>query len=304
MSDPVLYSALGFSVAILLFCGMRLVLPWLRGNPRQHFEEHPLITEIEAEMGELHGQIAIATRRLEAGVAQMKAKTATQLSEIGQTSATNARLKAEIGERTAALQELTAKERSLYEQLSATEAELAIKDRALAETERKLAHEKAELDDVMGFVDARDRLGEAEKRHAAALEAQHAENRALEEQLGQSFDEITRLETEMATLKRQVEATWAAERMANAVLRERINDVAGEVVRVAHALEGLGSPIETMLAGKASELDALAGALNGGAAMNQLPAITAGGDDSKGSLARRIRSLQRRAARVASARPP
>jgi chromosome segregation ATPase len=304
MSDPVLYSALGFSVAILLFCGMRLVLPWLRGNPRQHFEEHPLITEIEAEMGELHGQIAIATRRLEAGVAQMKAKTATQLSEIGQTSATIARLKAEIGERTAALQELTAKERSLYEQLSATEAELAIKDRALAETERKLAHEKAELDDVMGFVDARDRLGEAEKRHAAALEAQHAENRALEEQLGQSFDEITRLETEMATLKRQVEATWAAERMANAVLRERINDVAGEVVRVAHALEGLGSPIETMLAGKASELDALAGALNGGAAMNQLPAITAGGDDSKGSLARRIRSLQRRAARVASARPP
>jgi len=283
---------------------MRLVLPWLRGNPRQHFEEHPLITEIEAEMGELHGQIAIATRRLEAGVAQMKAKTATQLSEIGQTSATIARLKAEIGERTAALQELTAKERSLYEQLSATEAELAIKDRALAETERKLAHEKAELDDVMGFVDARDRLGEAEKRHAAALEAQHAENRALEEQLGQSFDEITRLETEMATLKRQVEATWAAERMANAVLRERINDVAGEVVRVAHALEGLGSPIETMLAGKASELDALAGALNGGAAMNQLPAITAGGDDSKGSLARRIRSLQRRAARVASARPP
>jgi len=304
MSDPVLYSALGFSVAILLFCGMRLVLPWLRGNPRQRFEEHPLITEIEAEMGELHGQIAIATRRLEAGVAQMKAKTATQLSEIGQTSATIARLKAEIGERTAALQELTAKERSLYEQLSATEAELAIKDRALAETERKLAHEKAELDDVMGFVDARDRLGEAEKRHAAALEAQHAENRALEEQLGQSFDEITRLETEMATLKRQVEATWAAERMANAVLRERINDVAGEVGRVAHALEGLGSPIETMLAGKASELDALAGTLNGGAAMNQLPAITAGGDDSKGSLARRIRSLQRRAARVASARPP
>jgi chromosome segregation ATPase len=304
MSDPVLYSALGFSVAILLFCGMRLVLPWLRGNPRQRFEEHPLITEIEAEMGELHGQIAIATRRLEAGVAQMKAKTATQLSEIGQTSATIARLKAEIGERTAALQELTAKERSVYEQLSATEAELAIKDRALAETERKLAHEKAELDDVMGFVDARDRLGEAEKRHAAALEAQHAENRALEEQLGQSFDEITRLETEMATLKRQVEATWAAERMANAVLRERINDVAGEVVRVAHALEGLGSPIETMLAGKASELDALAGALNGGAAINQLPAITAGGDDSKGSLARRIRSLQRRAARVASARPP
>jgi hypothetical protein len=159
-----------------------------------------------------------------------------------------------------------------------------------------------ELDDLVAFVDARDKLAEAEKRHAAAIEAQRAENRGLEEQLGQSFDEITRLETEMATLKRQVEATWASERMANAVLRERINDVAGEVVRVAHALEGLGSPIETMLAGKASELDALAGALNGGAASSPFPALTAGGDDSKGSLARRIRSLQKRAARVASAR--
>ena len=102
----------------------------------------------------------------------------------------------------------------------------------------------------------------------------------------------------MATLKRQVEATWASERMANAVLRERINDVAGEVVRVAHALEGLGSPIETMLAGKASELDAAVGALTGG---NGSIPITSGGDDTKGSLARRIRSMQKRAARVASA---
>ena len=89
--------------------------------------------------------------------------------------------------------------------------------------------------------------------------------------------------------------------MANAVLRERINDVAGEVVRVAHALEGLGSPIETMLAGKAAELDALAGALNnGGQGSNAFPLLTKGGEDTKGSLARRIRSLQKRAARVAS----
>jgi len=102
-------------------------------------------------------------------------------------------------------------------------------------------------------------------------------------------------------LKRQVESTWASERMANAVLRERINDVAGEVVRVAHALEGLGSPIETMLAGKTTELEAAIGALNGGDQSTLVPSIGTGGDDSKGSLARRIRSLQKRAARVSSA---
>ena len=302
MSEPVIYSAIGFLLATFLFFATRLLLPQLRRFSARRLEEPPLIAGIEAEMGELHAQIAIATRRLEGGVAQMKAKTASQLSEIGKTSATIARLKAELGERTVALETLAAKERTVYEQLRVAEAELSVKGAALARTERKLAQEKAELDDVMAFVDARDKLAEAEKRHAAAIEAQRAENRALEEQLGQSFDEITRLETEMATLKRQVEATWASERMANAVLRERINDVAGEVVRVAHALEGLGSPIETMLAGKASELDALAGALNGGAASSPFPALTAGGDDSKGSLARRIRSLQKRAARVASAR--
>ena len=99
-------------------------------------------------------------------------------------------------------------------------------------------------------------------------------------------------------MKRQVEATWATERMAHAVLRERINDVAGEVVRVAHALEGLGSPMDTMIAGTASELvTALAGP---GIGTTSVPSISTGGEDSKGSLAYRIRSLQKRAARVAS----
>jgi chromosome segregation ATPase len=301
--EPVIYSAIGFLVAASLFL-ILILLPRLRRSRERRPDEPALMSEIQAEMGELHAQIAMATRRLEAGVAQMKSRTASQLSEIGQSSAAIARLKAEMAERTVALEALTEKERTLYEQLRLTEAELSVKNAALAETERKLAQEKAELKDLMAFVDARDNVAENERRHAAALEAQRAENRALEEQLGQSFDEITKLENEIATLKRQVEATWATERMANAVLRERINDVAGEVVRVAHALEGLGSPIETMLAGKAAELDALAGALNGGPTGNTFPAITTGGEDTKGSLARRIRSLQRRAARVASASKP
>jgi hypothetical protein len=299
LNEPVIYSAIGLLLAALVLFGISPLLRRLR-RPRAHPTPEPqLIAGIATEMGDLHAQIAVATRRLEASVAQMKSRTASQLSEIGQTSATIARLKAEAAERTIALEAIAEKERTLYEQLAVTEAELSVKSTALAETERKLAQEKAELNEFMAFVDARDKLGEAEKRHAAAMEAQRAENRALEDQLGQSFDEITRLETEMATLKRQVEATWAAERMANAVLRERINDVAGEVVRVAHALEGLGSPIETILAGKATELDALAGALNGDSM--GLPSLAMGGHDSKGSLARRIRSLQKRAARVASA---
>jgi chromosome segregation ATPase len=304
MRDPIVYLGIGFLLAAVLAFGFKaLAQSWLGRLTVKRFEAAAprLMADIEADMGQLHAQIAVATRRLETSVEQMKSKTASQLSEIGKTSETIARLKAELGDRTVALEALTAKERQVGERLRVTEAELAVKTGALEDVGRKLNNEKAELDDLMAFVDARDKLTEAEKRHAAAVEGLKAENQSLQEQLGQSYDEITKLEHEMATLKRQIEATWASERMANAVLRERINDVAGEVVRVAHALEGLGSPIETMLAGKATELDALATALNGGNGSHPVPSTATGGDDSKGSLARRIRSLQKRSSRVASA---
>jgi chromosome segregation ATPase len=302
MSEPIIYLGIGFLVAIVLVLIAKALVHSRVGRftmKRLEAAAPKLMADIEADMGQLHAQIAMATRRLETGVEQMRSKATSQLSEIGKTSETIARLKAELGDRTAALQVLTAKERALDERLHLTQAELAVKTGALAEVERKLANEKAELDDLLAFIDARDKLAEADNRHATAIAGLKAENASLQEQLGQSFDDYTKLEQEMATLKRQVEATWASERMANAVLRERINDVAGEVVRVAHALEGLGSPIETMLAGKADELEAMIGlpSPNGG---NGHAPISNGGDDTKGSLARRIRSLQKRASRVAS----
>jgi hypothetical protein len=63
-----------------------------------------LMADIEADMGQIHAQIAMATRRLESSVEHMKAKTGSQLSEIGKSSETIARLKAELGEKTVALQ--------------------------------------------------------------------------------------------------------------------------------------------------------------------------------------------------------
>ena len=49
-------------------------------------------------------------------------------------------------------------------------------------------------------------------------------------------------------MKREAEETWASERVENALLRERINDVAAEVARLASALEGPNSPIDAILA--------------------------------------------------------
>jgi len=48
-------------------------------------------------------------------------------------------------------------------------------------------------------------------------------------------------------MKREAESAWANERMENAVLRERINDVAAEVARLTSALEGPQSPIDAIL---------------------------------------------------------
>ncbi len=301
MSEPLVFGGAGFLLAIVLVYGARWFARSRVGRlARKKLEATApkLLADIEADMGELHAQIAVATRRLETSVEQMKARTTSQLTEIGKSNEVIARLQAEMGQKRIALQALEARERALADQLRGTEAQLAINTGALEEVERKLADEKAELKDLLAFVEARDKLGEAERRHEAAAAKLKAENARLEEELLKAHEDSLKQQQEMANLRKQVEATWASERMANALLRERINDVAGEVVRVAHALEGLGSPIETMLAGKVAELDSTAAptAPNGGNGREAgLP-----GDESKGTLAHRIRSLQKRSARVSS----
>jgi chromosome segregation ATPase len=301
MSEPIIYLAIGFLLAALLVFSVRAPgRARLRRLAAKRIESPPsqLIADIESDMGELHAQIAGATRRLETTVEEMKTRTTGQLSEIGRSNDAIARLKTELVERSTALEALAAKHKELQAQLRATEAELAVKTAALADVNRKLTWEKAELSEVMTFAGTRDKRPKSDRHQAAALDASRTQNLSLEEELRQSHDQCAKLEQELANMKRQVEATWATERMANAVLRERINDVANEVVRVAHALEGLGSPID-MLADRASELSAPLGAAASSAGGKHLT-IAPGGNDSKGSLAYRIRSLQKRSERVAS----
>jgi len=303
MSEPIVFVGIGILIAIsLVFGAKRLAQSHVGRLARKQLESvaPKLMADIEADMAQLHAQIAVATRRLETSVEQMKFRTTVQLSEIGKTAESIARLKAEHADRTVAMEALEIKERALAEQFHATAAQLTIKSGALLEIERKLAEEKAELKDLMAFIDARDKLAESENRHNEAMDKLRAENAQVEEQLAQSRNECAKLQQDMQTLRKQVDSAWASERMANALLRERINDVASEVVRVAHALEGLGSPIDTMLAGKAAELDAALSSTLGGDGKDNPPA----GDESKGMLAHRLRSLQRRAARVGSSGGP
>src|SRR5882757_3465055 len=259
MSEPIVDLGIGFLFAALLALGIVAAMRMRASRSavlRLQSMPPPVMTLIEADMDQVHSQIAVATRRLEICVEQMKSKTTNQLAEIGKTSETIGRLKAELVERNAVLAALQDKERTVGTQLHTTEAELAARVRSLEETEQKLAYRQAEFAKFMAEFNLHPELARAESRHAAEIESLKADKASIEGQLVQSREECAKLQDYIESMKKQVETTWASERMANAVLRERINDVASEVVRVAVALEGLNSPIDSLVAGKTASAQA------------------------------------------------
>jgi chromosome segregation ATPase len=424
MIEPVMYFGIGFLVAALL-CLLFVPLVHNRAvrlTMKRLEAATPLsIAEIRADKDQLRAEFAMSTRRLEMSVEKMKAKTTSQLAELGKKTDAINQLKKELGEKTATIFALEARDKTLREQLRATEEEFEIKSGSLREAERHLADKEAELNKLLGelgeqtlvadsqrteisafrtqveamkisvadyersvaeteqrltreradaeavagdLTTARGKLGdlgtrttdlerqlfvqttEAEllSRRAQDLESRLNEqgrmladrdyqldrmrheleaarkvegdlraelsttgNRSssavdrfrgdiaqLEAQLAAAVEERAKLQREIGTMKRDAESTWAAERVENALLRERINDVAAEVARLTATLEGPGSPIESLLAEASS---AGRGAANKGG-----ETAAEGGDngENKNTLADRIRALQTTASRVAS----
>src|SRR6202011_4015910 len=112
MSDPIFDFGFGFFLAALLIIGAKALarsLLFRFARKRLETAAPSIMADIEADMGELHAQIAVATRRLETSVEQMRSKTTNQLSEIGKSSGAIARMKAEFAERSIALAALATK---------------------------------------------------------------------------------------------------------------------------------------------------------------------------------------------------
>ena len=303
MSEATVDLGIGFLFAVLIAVG---IIAAIRARAGRAAVLHlpakppPVMSAIEADMDQVHSQIAVATRRLEICVEQMKARTTSQLAEIGKTSETVGRLKAELAEKNATLAALLDKERATGIRLRATEAELEAKSKNLQQVEQALADRQAEFARFMNEFNLHPELARAQARHTAELAAVQAEKSALQSELERSRAECARLEDDMLAMHKQVETTWASERMANAVLRERINDVASEVVRVAVALEGLNSPIDSLVAGRAASTQALAEepAGNGQNGEITLPVPIENGDGGASDLIHRIRALRQRANRT------
>ena len=431
MIEPVMYFGIGFLVAALL--GL-LFVPLVHNRAvrltmRRLEAATPLsIAEIRADKDQLRAEFAMSTRRLEMSVEHMKAKTTTQLAELGKKTDAINQLKKELGEKTATIFAFESREKNLRDQLRTTEDEFELKSSALREAERALSDKQADLaklvaelgersitadsqrvelvalrtqieamkvsvadyeravrsveerlagerseaeaaaklsEEARGKLDGltvrtgelerqlllqtteadvmhrrvqelETRLGEqgrllAERefelahlrseleaagkiendlreeleyaggRRSGVVERFRADIAQLEGQLATAIDERGRLQREIATMKREAETTWAAERVENALLRERINDVAAEVARLTAVLEGPDSPIEAMLADavpEAREVRHDAPAINGtseeGAATIDAP------QEGKGTLADRIRALQSTASRASN----
>ncbi|MBR0838300.1 hypothetical protein JQ612_34310 [Bradyrhizobium manausense] len=132
-------------------------------------------------------------------------------------------------------------------------------------------------------------------KSSAAMETMRAEKAALEEQLRTARDERAKLQRDINAIQQQAESSWATERMENALLRERINDIAAEVAKLAMQLEGPNSPIEALLAAEAGQPPKQAARPANGVATNGAAAALPEGG---GTLAERIRALQAHASRA------
>ena len=180
---------------------------------------------------------------------------------------------------------------SLSNRVGELESQLAMQSKVLAERD----HENNQLRQLNEAAtrteqELRDEIAAMSGGKSPLIEKLRADKAAAEEQLGIARDERGKLQRDLNAIQQQAESSWATERMENALLRERINDIAAEVAKLAMTLEGANSPIEAMLAEDAVSATA-EWAANG--------TITNGAfAEAGGTLAERIRALQSHASRA------
>jgi chromosome segregation ATPase len=172
------------------------------------------------------------------------------------------------------------------------ETRLAIQGQLLAEREDK-NNQLRQLNETAERTakELRDEIAAMNGGKSPVVEKLRSEKAALEEQLYAARDERAKLQRDIDAIQQQTEGSWATERMENALLRERINDIAAEVAKLAMTLEGPNSAIEAMLAAEPVIPAKPARPAKGAAVANSVAAngsVPEGG----GTLAERIRALQ------------
>src|SRR5215217_7178828 len=148
MIEPIMYFGLGFLIASLIAL---VIVPLVHARAvrltakRLEAATPVSMAEIQADKDQLRAEFAMSTRRLEMSVDQLKTKTSSQLAELGKKTDAINRLKLELGEKTATIFALEARDKALKDQLRATEEELSFKLNAMRAAERALAEKQTDL---------------------------------------------------------------------------------------------------------------------------------------------------------------
>src|SRR5207253_10160027 len=106
MVEPIMYFGLGFLAASLLAL---IIIPFVHGRAvrltiRRLEAATPLsMAEIQADKDQLRAEFAMSTRRLEISVDQLKARTTSQLAELGKKTDAINRLKSELADKASAI---------------------------------------------------------------------------------------------------------------------------------------------------------------------------------------------------------
>jgi predicted nucleic acid-binding Zn-ribbon protein len=244
---------------------------------------------LKHRVSELESDVAAAEERaaLERAAVERTARVAAEEREKVDT------LSRRVHDQERLLAEARAVADNMARNIASLEAEVRREANLIAERERELAGARAEAARYREETHAARRDAESAARaFNATIETLKSEKAMLEGALVQLREDRTRLQQEVAAYKHQAEAAWASERVENALLRERINDIAAEVARMTASLEGPGSSIDQIL-------DKTANRQNGGP--NPAPlAAEAPAEPTEGArltLAERIRALQARSGR-------
>jgi chromosome segregation ATPase len=262
-------------------------------------------TSLKGRIVDLEREVTVTEERLaeERGQADRTSRTLTDEREKAEALSTKlAELEWQLAEGKSENENLTRNIASLEEEakrqagLAAQRekdllAMIATRDASLEASAQALETSKAETLGMHREID------EAGRSYTATIEHLKAEKSMLEGALSQLRDDRDRLQREVASLKQEAETAWSNERLDSALLRERINDVAAEVTRLAANLEGAESPIERIINEAPPPAPApIARHGQNGQSRTTVAAAPANGERPL-SLAERIRALQTRQGR-------
>ncbi len=291
MIEPIMFIGIGFLVAGLLVIG---AIPMVharavRLTQRRLEAMTPMsMAEIHADKDQLRAEFAMSTRRLEMSVDQMKAKTASQLAEIGKKSEAVGRLKLELGEKAAALLGAEARVNSLTEDLQSTQNELAAKTGALQETEDALAESTAELARLTAQLNDSS-MGSDSQR--VELITQQARAEVLKDQIASYGQELRSLQGRLDTQTANVETAnrlLAEEQIKTETQRARIKEFENQLIVQTTEAEILSRRVQEVLA-RLDEHEPLAAERESASEQNriQLAAAATTEADARAELAER-----------------